>query len=374
VKRVKFFVLLILFCTLLSNVANCMTDDEVIKLVEEEHLMNGTDNGFEATKTLTRAEVATVLVRLKGQELILDDNKSFIDVPNNYWAKKYINTAFHHGIVKGVTSNEFMPNKEITLGEATTMLVRAIGDYEEVEKKLNWPQNYIDFANSFSLLEGINANGNDVIRRIDMARMLANLNTSKDWNDKLTPYNEDKEKDYVDTKNNDGVIKSVGAAGVLISVSYTDSDYLDMEIAFPNTIKTLKVHKLDVEPNMLIPGTYLDFWLSGDRMWDLKAFSFEDADYGNAKIMHIGDGVVKLKNKNEMEPEFVDSNNIIFLKCDSTTWNGVNREFENLKIGYIDEVSCDSDYANIAEVDDIYYHSIVVDGVKKLVAIIYTKD
>ena len=87
-------------------------------------IINGkTDTVFDPSNTMTRAEFATIITRALG----LTSNKSsiFTDVEENDWYHSYINTAYHYGIVKGVSETEFNPNGLISRQEAAVMVARA---------------------------------------------------------------------------------------------------------------------------------------------------------------------------------------------------------------------------------------------------------
>lgn len=49
----------------------------------------------------------------------------FSDVPKSHWAYDYIAAAYEDGAIKGTTPQTFAPSKTLTLGEFTTILVRA---------------------------------------------------------------------------------------------------------------------------------------------------------------------------------------------------------------------------------------------------------
>jgi len=93
--------------------------------------MIGTDKGFEAEKTLTRAETAAILVRAKG--VTEDQVKSaagatqFLDVPESHWATGYINLASSMQLIKGTGDGNFLPDKDVTYEELLAMLTRILG-------------------------------------------------------------------------------------------------------------------------------------------------------------------------------------------------------------------------------------------------------
>ncbi|MFC1568527.1 S-layer homology domain-containing protein [Candidatus Margulisiibacteriota bacterium] len=92
------------------------------------------DGNFKPEGSITRAEMATLLVRtLAGG----DDKVSaarfaaFPDVPLKHWACKYVNLSFAEGIVKGYPDGTFRPKNNITRAEGVTMVSRFSSVTEE---------------------------------------------------------------------------------------------------------------------------------------------------------------------------------------------------------------------------------------------------
>ena len=95
-----------------------------IEQLAERSIINGkTENLFEPHSTMTRAELATIMV--KGLGLPIKGNDIFTDVTENDWFYNYVNTAYSYGIIKGVSDTEFEPNGTITREESAVMVARA---------------------------------------------------------------------------------------------------------------------------------------------------------------------------------------------------------------------------------------------------------
>jgi len=82
-----------------------------------------TDTAFEPDSTMTRAEFSTTVVR--GLGLSKKADIRFADVMANDWFFDSVNTAYHYGIVNGVSDTEFHPHGTITRQEAAVMVARA---------------------------------------------------------------------------------------------------------------------------------------------------------------------------------------------------------------------------------------------------------
>ncbi len=99
-------------------------DKTAIEELASRGIINGkSENSFEPDSGMTRAEFATIIAR--GLGLPGKSNAIFKDVTANDWFYNYVGTAYHYGIVKGVSENEFNPNGTITREEAAVMVTRA---------------------------------------------------------------------------------------------------------------------------------------------------------------------------------------------------------------------------------------------------------
>ena len=97
---------------------------EAIDTMLREGLMNGTGNGlFEPNGTLTRAMLVTILWRSEGKPAA-SAQTSFTDVPAGAYYAEAVRWAAANGVVKGVSSTEFGPSKNITRQELVTILRR----------------------------------------------------------------------------------------------------------------------------------------------------------------------------------------------------------------------------------------------------------
>ncbi|MCH5185779.1 MAG: S-layer homology domain-containing protein [Oscillospiraceae bacterium] len=88
-------------------------------------IINGkTENTFEPQSTVTRAEFAAIISRTLNITLV-PGNSYFNDVSENDWFFGVVNSAYEHGIIKGVSDTEFNPYGNVTREEAFVMIARA---------------------------------------------------------------------------------------------------------------------------------------------------------------------------------------------------------------------------------------------------------
>ncbi len=108
-------------------------DEEYIHITDllyDLEIMEGDDKGkFNPDDTLTRAEAATIMVRLLGKtdRYIVPGETGFTDVDFNYWAARYIKYAKEEGIITGMGDGTFDPEGEVTYHQFVKMLVCVLG-------------------------------------------------------------------------------------------------------------------------------------------------------------------------------------------------------------------------------------------------------
>ncbi|MDY3118388.1 MAG: S-layer homology domain-containing protein [Peptoniphilus sp.] len=98
---------------------------EAIDRVSRKGFMRGyKDNTFKPNRGMTRAEFASVLVRLAPGE----NRKThpFTD-SGHHWASDAIGKAYNRGWIKGYKDGQFHPNRYVTRAEAVAMFNRALG-------------------------------------------------------------------------------------------------------------------------------------------------------------------------------------------------------------------------------------------------------
>lgn len=152
------------------------------------------DNMFNPSGTLTRAQFATMTVNFlqKRDETTRYVTRTiFSDVKSSHWARGYINWAATYMIrdgsgenatsiplISGVGDGRFLPDAEITLAEAVTILLRALG-YTGDQAGAVWPQGYMDLAKSIGLTDGVYGGASSNISRAQAAQLFVNALSCK---------------------------------------------------------------------------------------------------------------------------------------------------------------------------------------------------
>jgi hypothetical protein len=134
------------------------TAEEMFKILAEKKIFDGYEDGsMGLDKTMTRAEVTKVLVKL----LNLSENKAgasvYTDLAGAGWAEGYIGAATKAGIMDGVADGKFDPSGKFTTEQLAAVLVRALKlplSTEAAEGVVaDWAKAYVATAVKAGLIE-----------------------------------------------------------------------------------------------------------------------------------------------------------------------------------------------------------------------------
>ena len=97
------------------------------KEIHFNYVIGYTDGTIRPNNDISRAEVATIFFRLltdEAREQYTTTAGSFTDVKAGMWCNRAIATLTNMGIIKGYTDGSFQPNKSITRAELATIIAR----------------------------------------------------------------------------------------------------------------------------------------------------------------------------------------------------------------------------------------------------------
>lgn len=188
--RIKLHKLQKLFCLLLvgimlaypASAASSFPDVEenaeyveAVEYVNAMEIMVGDENGnFNPDKTVTRAEMATIVCRMVGETENLSPSLVFSDVPGNHWANKYIGKAVELGIIIGYGNGKYGPSDNLTYEQTVAMIIRALGGTGMADELGGYPNGFISIAEEYGFLEGTTFEIGHPIPRADVAVILYN--------------------------------------------------------------------------------------------------------------------------------------------------------------------------------------------------------
>lgn len=100
-------------------------NDQIATMSSMKLISGYNDNTFRANDPITRAEFATLAMKLYGDVPVSPSN--FKDVDKSFWAKPFIDKSVSMGIMRGFSDGTFRPNKPITRAEFATVVNRITG-------------------------------------------------------------------------------------------------------------------------------------------------------------------------------------------------------------------------------------------------------
>ena len=100
---------------------------DINRLTEQCVLEGYPDGMFKPNKKVSRAEMATMVVKGYNLDVTSDcDNLSFTDVPKKHWAHDYISKGVAENMIAGKSHDKFHPNENISRTEALTIMSKGI--------------------------------------------------------------------------------------------------------------------------------------------------------------------------------------------------------------------------------------------------------
>lgn len=120
--------------------AKTPTADPVEQVVRAGLMTKFPDGNFHAEKLLSRAELATILVKtFHLRERVNADAPAVevADVSPTHWAYKEIQTVLKTNTMRGYRGDFFYPNQKITRAEALAIFAQAYGVFQFPEETVN---------------------------------------------------------------------------------------------------------------------------------------------------------------------------------------------------------------------------------------------
>ncbi|MBE6956610.1 MAG: S-layer homology domain-containing protein [Ruminococcaceae bacterium] len=177
----------LLCCMLCTPAAATFTDisDPDVALaagvLEGMGIVSGVRQGeYSPDTTLTRAQFCVLIIHTTGKKDLVNtytQKTLFTDVKPGNWYTGYVNLAYSLNLLSGYGNGKFGPDDPITYGQAATLLLKVL-NYTSTEIGKVWPTDYVNYAHSLELDEGLSLSANDRVSRGQAAILLYNtLNT-----------------------------------------------------------------------------------------------------------------------------------------------------------------------------------------------------
>lgn len=114
--------------------------DPVEQVVEAGLMSRMPDGDFRAKETISRAELATILVKTFQLDRHHSTHASLIqvqDVPVSHWAYGDIQLVLRNGIMAGYREGRFFPDQRVTRAEAFAIFAQAYGVFQFPEETID---------------------------------------------------------------------------------------------------------------------------------------------------------------------------------------------------------------------------------------------
>jgi len=140
----------------------------IIRAVDQGWVNGYPDKAFRPNQPVTRVEFTSMLVRALGLDLPSQPQLDYSDQQNiPGWARGYVGAATQAGLIQGLPDGSFQPNRLITRAEMATILVRSQGilpeeglapTFSDAASIPSWAQGYIAVAAGRGWIKGVGDN------------------------------------------------------------------------------------------------------------------------------------------------------------------------------------------------------------------------
>lgn len=110
-----------------SDMQNHWAQEAVLAAANRGWMLGPAADRFAPDAALTRAEAATIIVRVLGlKDEAAGGSASFTDVPATHWAWQDIRIAKQSGLIQGISDDRFAPDQVMTREQMSMLLSRAL--------------------------------------------------------------------------------------------------------------------------------------------------------------------------------------------------------------------------------------------------------
>ncbi|MFC9706539.1 S-layer homology domain-containing protein [Paenibacillus sp. NPDC056933] len=192
----------------LTDINKSYAKTEISKLVEQGIITGYADNTFKPSQSVTRAQLAKIMVGALNLKPDASEAIQFKDVKEDLWYAGYVGALVKSGIAQGTSKESFSPNKNVTREELAVFFVRAFGWKQQdvtgqsakpllsdLDQVSNWAKESVTMAYQSGFIKGmvqkdgtVKFNPSGVADRQALARLAYEFVTNKSTYDNyMTP-------------------------------------------------------------------------------------------------------------------------------------------------------------------------------------------
>ncbi|PKM74500.1 MAG: glycoside hydrolase [Firmicutes bacterium HGW-Firmicutes-16] len=176
-------------CTF-GDIQNSWAKSSILTAYMNQWMDGISSDTFSPNAPMTRAQAATILVRMLGLTPELSSAYSFDDCKGS-WAEKYIDTARKYNIISGIGGNLFAPDSTVTREEVTVMLNNILGysssnsvtAFSDVSRQSNsWSFDSINALNEKGIITGYSDGSfkpSNKVTRAEVTALFARVDISR---------------------------------------------------------------------------------------------------------------------------------------------------------------------------------------------------
>jgi spore germination protein YaaH len=175
-----------------DDISSSFAKQEIVSLYEQG-LLNGVgERMFRPSSPVTRAEFATLLVRLFGLETVNSAIPSYRDTPGQAWYYGSVEAASQLGLVQGMSEDAFAPAASVTREQAAVVLARALKlsapasaslTYHDAAQVGSWAAGAVQAVGAAGLMLGDSGQfrPKDSLSRAEIAVLLDRIEQNGAW-------------------------------------------------------------------------------------------------------------------------------------------------------------------------------------------------
>ncbi len=283
--------------TTASEVTNSYDTDKyyarALTLCSALGVITGYDDGsVKPEATVTRAEMAAIVLRLLDTAASSAYNNSFNDVTSEHWAADTVQTAAEMSIINGMGDGSFKPDGEVTYEQAVKMIVCALGYETEAKLSGTYPNGYLNEAKSLDLLKNTNGTVGKALERGEVIKLA--------YNALLTGY---KTLSGTDSNGN----PEYSATETLAKAKYDVIDEKGILVATPKITLSSSYDEI-LDTQIVIDDTIFDTELTGleDYVGTQVTYYYkEDSKTGDKNIIAVSTSTTKSESV-MVDTEYID--------------------------------------------------------------------
>ncbi len=151
--------------------------EEAVELLSRLGVAEVEEGYYYPAKSITKAEFLVMTMRMLGFQddmLSKESEQLFYDVEPGAYGADYIATAYQQGIIFGNGDGFFGAERNITLNEGLSMLLRAMNYDVMADANGGYPAGYMSTARSLNLLKGVQVDATGYLSKGTAAQLVFN--------------------------------------------------------------------------------------------------------------------------------------------------------------------------------------------------------